>query len=94
MEPDLWEWQPDRYASLAITHKAVRQGRGAGQPPTHLAFRPPSVKTGTHTSSYSSAFSKKHSSSIQKLSGHIQDREEAVPSIIFYALNLALKRIS
>lgn len=44
MEPDPWEWQPARYASVAIPHKAMRQGRGAARPPTPSAFHPTSVK--------------------------------------------------
>lgn len=44
MELDPWEWQPGCYASVAITHKAMRQGRGAGWPPTLFAFHPTSVK--------------------------------------------------
>ncbi len=44
MELDPWEWQPGHYASVAITHKAVRHGRGAGRPPTLFAFHPTSVK--------------------------------------------------
>lgn len=43
MEPDPWEWQPHCYASVHITHKAVRQGRGA-DPAAHSLRLSPHIR--------------------------------------------------